>query len=136
LKVVIDTNVLFSGLGNPLGAPAKLIERWLHGQFDLIASNPIFAEYTKILLNHPHVPIEKAGNFLGSLIILSEFVQIPEALLACKDPADNVFLETAVVGNAEYLVTKNIKHFPFKQYQSVRIVRVSQMLSALEKKFS
>jgi len=135
LKVVIDTNILVSGLGNPRGAPAKLIDRWLHGQFDLIASNPIFAEYTKILLNHPHVPDEKAGNFLGSLITLSEFVQIPEALIVCKDPSDNVFLETAVVGNAEYLVTKNIKHFPIKQYQSVRIVRVSQMLSELEKKF-
>ncbi|NUO80061.1 putative toxin-antitoxin system toxin component, PIN family [candidate division KSB1 bacterium] len=135
MKVVIDTNILVSGLGNPRGAPAKLIDRWLHGQFDLIASNPIFAEYTKILLHHPHVPNEKAGNFLDSLITLSEFVQISENLIACKDPGDNVFLETAVVGNAEYLVTKNFKHFPVKQYQNVRIVRVSQLLSVLEKIF-
>ncbi len=135
MKVVIDTNILVSGLGNPSGAPAKLIDRWLLGQFDLMVSNPIFAEYTKILLNHPLVPNERAGNFLDSLINLSDFVQISEALAACKDPADNVFLETAVVGNADYLVTKNIKHFPLKQFQNVKIVRVSQMLSVLEKRF-
>lgn len=136
MKVVIDTNILVSGLGNPSGAPAKLIDRWLLGQFDLMVSNPIFAEYTKILLNHPHVPHEKAGNLLDSFITLTAFVPIPEKLNACKDPSDNVFLETAVVGNAEFLVTKNIKHFPLKSFQHVKIVRISELLSVLEKKFA
>ncbi|MFQ5637133.1 MAG: putative toxin-antitoxin system toxin component, PIN family [bacterium] len=56
-----------------------------------------------------------------------------EKLNVCKDPSDNIFLETATAGNAKYLVTKNIKHFPFKLYQDVEIVRVSKFLSHLEK---
>jgi predicted nucleic acid-binding protein len=87
------------------------------------------------LLSHPHVPREKAGAFLSELEELAHCVSITGKLNACKDPSDNVFLETAVDGNAEYLVTKNIKHFPFKRYQQVEIVRVSKFLSRLEKEF-
>ncbi len=43
----------------------------------------------------------------------------------CKDPDDNKFLETALVGRAEFLVTKNLKHFPKKKYEDGRIVSVA-----------
>lgn len=51
----------------------------------------------------------------------------------CKDPDDDKFLETAVVGNGNYLVTKNIKHFPIKSYENIQIVGVSKFLSHIEK---
>jgi len=66
---------------------------------------------------------------------VAQNVRILETLNVCKDPSDNVFLETAIDGEAEYLVTKNIKHFPFKRYQKVEIVRVAKFLSRLEKEF-
>lgn len=135
IKTVIDTNILVSGLGNPSGAPAKLLVRWLDGQFVLLFSKPVFDEYSRILLSHPHVPREKAGSFLNELEELAHSVSIAGKLNACKDSSDNVFLETAVDGNAEYLVTKNIKHFPFKRYQQVEIVRVAKFLSRLETEF-
>jgi hypothetical protein len=39
----------------------------------------------------------------------------------------------AVAGHADYLVTKNIRHFPYKMYEHVRIVRIRTFLNALEK---
>jgi len=135
IKTVVDTNILVSGLGNPSGAPAKLLVRWSDAQFVLLFSEPILEEYSRILLNHPKVPREKAGAFLKELAEVAQNVPILETLNVCKDPSDNVFLETAIDGNAEYLVTKNIKHFPFKRYQQVEIVRVSKFLSRLEKEF-
>jgi len=81
------------------------------------------------------VPHKQAEYFLNILAELSEVVTIPERLNICKDPGDNIFLETAVVGGANYLVTKNIRHFPRKNYQQVEIVRVSKFLSHLEKQF-
>lgn len=135
MKAVIDTNILVAGLGNPSGAPAKLIDRWLDGQFTLLISDPVFEEYSRILLNHPIVPQEKAETFLGGLIDLAHAITVSGNLTACKDPSDNVFLETATLGAAQYLVTKNIKHFPFKRHQNVEIVRVSKFLQRLEKMF-
>jgi uncharacterized protein len=135
IKTVLDTNILVSGLGNPSGAPAKLLDRWFDGQFVLLISNPIFEEYSQLLLSHPKVPQDKAETFLDGLAELAQVVSIAEELHVCKDPSDNIFLETAMAGNGKYLVTKNIKHFPFKRYQEVEIVRVSKFLSRLEKEF-
>lgn len=135
IKAVIDTNILVSGLGNPFGAPAKLIFLWLDGQFVLLFSKPIFEEYSRILLNHPNVPRNKAASFINELAELAQTVPISQKLNVCKDPSDNVFLETAIDGDAKFLVTKNIKHFPFKRYQQVEIVRVAKFLSRLEKEF-
>jgi len=65
----------------------------------------------------------------------SRFVQITGAFQICKDSDDDKFLETALAGGADFLVTKNLKHFPHKSYQSVRIVNVTKFLQALEKLF-
>lgn len=53
-------------------------------------------------------------------------------LKVCSDVSDNRFLECAVAGNADYLVTKNIRHFPPKEYANVKIVRIRQFLKVLE----
>lgn len=39
------------------------------------------------------------------------------------------------VGQADYLVTKNIRHFPYKNYQNVQIVKISKFLKVLETEF-
>jgi predicted nucleic acid-binding protein len=51
----------------------------------------------------------------------------------CADQSDNCFLECAVIGKADYLVTKNLKHFPPKEYSGVKIVPVRKFLNVLEK---
>ncbi len=135
IKAVLDTNVLVPGLGNPLGAPAKIVDRWLNGQFVLLISKPIYEEYSQILLKHPIVPRDKAESFLKGLADVAKIVPISEKLDVCKDPSDDIFLETAITGKANFLVTKNIKHFPFKRYEDVEIVRVSTFLSRLEKEY-
>lgn len=117
IKTVLDTNILVAGLHNLSGAAAKILDRWVEGQFVLLYSKPVFEEYSRILLNHPKVPRANATTFLSGVTRLAQTVSIVEKLSVCKDPSDNVFLETAIDGEAEYLVTKNIKHFPFKRYQ-------------------
>jgi predicted nucleic acid-binding protein len=60
-------------------------------------------------------------------------VPITGVLHVCKDPDDDIFLETAFFANADFLVTKNLNHFPKKSYQGVKIVKVSAFLRELEK---
>jgi putative PIN family toxin of toxin-antitoxin system len=107
----------------------------LDDQFTLVISEPVFEEYSQILLTHPIVPHDKAESFLDGLSELAQLVTISETLDVCRDPGDNVFLETAVVGKADYIVTKNTRHFPFKKYEEVEIVRVARFLSRLEREF-
>ena len=136
IRAVIDTNLIVSGLLNDSGAPSKLILRWLKGQFDFIISDEIMDEYAFILHHLSEIDRRKASDLLEELLASGIRVVIPGALQACKDDDDNKFLETAVIGQADYLVTKNTKHFPRKSYQNVRIVKVSRFLEELERQFS
>lgn len=135
IRAVIDTNVLVSGLLNDSGAPAKLILRWLKGQFDLLIADEIVDEYIYVLRHMPEVETDKVDDLLNELSVSGIGVQIHGALKVCTDSDDDKFLESAVAGHAGFLVTKNTKHFPKKIYQGVRIVKVSTFLKELEKQF-
>lgn len=48
-----------------------------------------------------------------------------------NDPDDNIVLSAALEGQATYLVTGNTKHFPFEEYQGVKIVKPQQFVAIL-----
>jgi putative PIN family toxin of toxin-antitoxin system len=135
IKAVVDTNVFVAGLLSASGAPAKLISRWLKGQFEILISKQVTEEYAYLLRHLYGVDQEKAANLLHELEASGLTVVIPDTLKVCQDLDDDKFLETATVGNADYLVTKNTKHFPHKSYQGIRIVKVSKFLKEVEKQF-
>ena len=133
---VLDTNIFVAALLNPSGAPAKIRERWRQGQFEVLVSPPILDEYFDVFSHIPTISAPEAILLIAELRASSRFTQISETLRACKDPDDDKFLETAITGKADFLVTKNLKHFPRKSYKNVRITNVATFLMELEKTFS
>lgn len=133
MKAVIDTNVFLAALINSSGAPAKIRRHWLNGHFLLITSLPVEFEYVHVLSHAPNLQDEDIQVFLKEVRTLSHIVPIGGILQVCKDPDDDVFLETAMTGKADFLVTKNLKHFPRKSFQGIKIVKVSAFLRELEK---
>jgi len=117
------------------GASAKLID-WItrdEDYFQLLLSEPIWAEYTAVAdwLIPVSRQLEKART-MDALLRHSAWVEPAMRLHVCSDPADNRFLECAVAGHADYLVTKNIRHFPRREYEQVEIVRIREFLGVLE----
>src|SRR5262245_58685241 len=117
------------------GASAKLIDWMTHEEdyFQVLLSQPIWNEYCTVadwLI--PYTKQHEKERILRVLLAQSEWI-IPEIHLGvCPDPSDNRFLECAVASGADYLVTKNIRHFPPKEYAGVKIVRIRAFLQALE----
>jgi len=134
--VVIDTNIFLAALLNSSGAPAKIRRRWQQRQFEILISDDILDEYSDVLSNAPNISSIEVMLLLAELTIFARRVEISRTLHVCIDPEDDKFLETAVVGKADVLVTKNLKHFPRKSYGDVRIVKVVKFLEELEKRFS
>ncbi len=134
MKAVIDTNVVFAGLVNRKGAPFKIFQRFFRQEFDWINSQETLEEYQGVLSLSQKIKPTSLHIFLYLLHKNSAFVQISGNLQVCKDPDDDKFLETATAANADFLVTKNHKHFPRKSYEGVRIVNVATFLTELEKK--
>jgi putative PIN family toxin of toxin-antitoxin system len=135
LKAVIDTNVVLAGLANRKGAAFKILIRYVMQQFEWINSQPTLNEYQSVLSLSQKVPAARQQAFLRLIKKHSMLVQITGGLQVCKDPDDDKFLETAVTGGVDFLVTKNLNHFPRKSYQGVRIVKVAEFLTELEKVF-
>jgi putative PIN family toxin of toxin-antitoxin system len=135
LRVVIDTNHIISAILSSRGASAKLIDWMTRGEeyFKLLLSKPIWDEYRTVadwLI--PNTKRPEKERIMKTLYTHSEWIKPHLRLDACSDPSDNHFLECATSGNADYLVTKNIKHFPPKQYDNVKIVRIKKFLKVLE----
>jgi len=116
MKIVLDTNVLVSGLINPKGVPAKILNLILNEQILVLYDNRILREYETVLsrrkFRFEKEIIEPLFDFIkneGSFIVANPLN------IVFKDEDDKMFLEVAKSGNAEYLITGNTVHFPNEQ---------------------
>jgi len=102
--------------------------------FRLLISEPIWKEYTTVadwLI--PSSRKKEKERIMGILSFQAERIEPLIQLNVCSDVSDNRFLECAVAGKADYFITKNIRHFPPKEYMNVKIVKISKFLKVLEK---
>jgi putative PIN family toxin of toxin-antitoxin system len=135
LRVAIDTNHIIPAILSKRGASAKLIDWYLQEDyFRLLVSRHIWKEYRTVadwLIPEPK--LYEKERVLNILLLRAEWIAPTIQLNACSDLTDNCFLECAIEGRADYLVTKNIKHFPHKEYAGVKIVHIRKLLQVLEK---
>jgi putative PIN family toxin of toxin-antitoxin system len=98
------------------------------GSLQLCVSEKIYAEYEEVI-SRPRFqrPEHVIAATLQTIRDNSFWVRPTEAIRACADPDDDMFLECARAGQADYLVTGNLKHFP-ASWQSTRIVTAKALL--------
>jgi putative PIN family toxin of toxin-antitoxin system len=128
VRVVIDTNVLVSGLASVEGNCFEILE-WLRaGRLEACYNAAILAEYDEVL-QRPKFGFDPADiDGLLELIEREGWAIVAEPLKMLKDPTDTKFLEVAVSGNCEHLVTGNLKDFPKDRYGTVSIVSPAEFL--------
>lgn len=112
MRVVIDTNVIVSGVLNPHGPPGRMLDAVLSESIVMLHDDRILSEYRAVLsrpifgLKPSHV--EVLLEFVESE---GEHVSARPLSLVLPDPSDLPFLEVAISGRAEALVTGNGRHF-------------------------
>ena len=106
-RVVLDTNVLISGLLSTTSTPAQAVERAISdGQ--LLASTATLRELMTKLLSPKfdrYVPRERRDALLLRLAPLIEIVEVVQRVQASRDPDDDKFLEVAINGRADVIVS-------------------------------
>ena len=106
-RVVLDTNVLISGLLSTTSTPAGAVERAISdGQ--LLASPATLRELMTKLLSPKfdrYVPRERRDALLLRLAPLIEIVEVVQRVQASRDPDDDKFLEVAINGRADVIVS-------------------------------
>lgn len=130
MRVVIDTNVLVSGLLSPYGAAAEIVRMAVASSIDLLYDARIMSEYREVL-SRPKFSFEKSN-----IDILMEFIEhygIPVAAtplsIHLPDVDDEPFLEVAIAGDAECLITGNMSHYPARSKHKMRVLTPRQFIN-------
>ena len=129
LQVVIDTNVWISGLifgGNP----EKVIRQFVDGQIVVITAEELLSELRRKIvqrfpLYEPQLALLEASIREDAILVQLGTVQISVS----RDADDNKFLETAVIGNAGYIISGDKDLLTIEEYDGIKIVKPSDFLS-------
>ena len=113
MKLVIDTNIIVSGLLTPYGNSAEILRLFANGKLTIYYDSRILTEYYKVL-NRPKFDFnkEKISAILKEIELSGELIIGIPLKEPLPDPDDNMFLEVALAGEVECIVTGNISHFP------------------------
>ncbi|MBI5303093.1 MAG: putative toxin-antitoxin system toxin component, PIN family [Chloroflexi bacterium] len=106
-RVVIDTNLFVRGLMNgPVTRP--LIEAWKQKRFTLVTSEALLTEIVTVLARpkfRRYFALADVTELVQLIVEQGEIVEPTVRLQLCRDPKDNVFLDIAVTGHCNFLVT-------------------------------
>ncbi len=120
---VIDTNVLVSAMLKGISIPSTVVQHVATGKIIPLLNGKIVNEYVEVLSRAKFkFPIPKIDGVLNDILRRAIFIdtdnpgELDEVL---PDPKDVVFYEVVMEARKDcdaYLVTGNIKHFPFKTF--------------------
>lgn len=136
LRVVLDTNVIVSGLISPKGPPAAILKALKAREFVLITSQAINEEVLEVM-DRPRLRDKYglAAHMFDIAFILweqAELITNLPTVRAAKDPHDNKILAAALGGLAHYLVTGDIKDLlSLGEHKGIRIINPRQFLDIL-----
>lgn len=113
MRVVLDTNVVVSGLLKADGPPGRILDLVLEGALELVVDHRILAEY-RTVLRRPElsIPADDLRQFLDFVDTVSTHVAAEPLSLKLPHEADAVFVDVARSGRVPCLVTGNLRHFP------------------------
>jgi len=113
MLVVLDTNVVVSGLMSETGKPGRIIDLALENRFQVVYDDRILSEYEDVLAR-PELRIRPARARAVIAHIELTGQQIEADVLQADgfhDPDDLPFAEVFITANAQALVTGNLRHF-------------------------
>jgi len=133
LTVVFDTNILFSAAGWR-GKPFECVAQARAGKVQAVTCVELMEELAEKLESKLGFSSEQSTETLADYLSFLRLVNIPKTLDAVpRDPDDNAVLESALEGNAKYVVTGDMDLLELKTFRGIEIVRASEFLTVLAK---
>lgn len=124
MRVIVDTNIIVSGLISPSGPPGKIVDAFLQGFLISVVSPATLAELEAVLVRprlrtlFEHAGID-ATEFFAQFRELAELIEPDPTNIPVRDEDDRIFLDLAVARPpVEFLITGD-RDFEWKQYADV-----------------
>lgn len=134
MRVVVDTNVIVSGLLRSIGPPGITLRAGEGAAFTWITSPELLAELEHVL-GRPHITHlvgeERITRFLTAVAEVATVVEPTDRIDISSDPDDNRVLEAAVAGNADYIVTGDRDLLELGSHARIQIVTPAAFVKLL-----
>lgn len=131
MKVVLDTNVLVSGMLSAEGPCGQILDLVADGELWPCVDGRILGEYGSVLRRPKlKIPQEDAGQILELLRFVAESVTALPLGASLPDPGDLAFLEVAASAGA-VLITGNKRHYPASARKGVVVVAPREFLDLM-----
>ena len=129
MRIVLDTNVLVSGLLSPFGPPGQIVALMAEGDLQPCFDSRIILEYREVLLR-PVFAFDPEDVQTLIDYVESDGIEVVARPLAAglPHPADEAFLAVAVASSARALITDNLKHFPSDSREGVLVISPAEFL--------
>jgi len=138
MRVVVDVNILVRALIKPDGTVGPILQRLRDGAFTLLYSESILEELLDVL-SRPRIRAkyqledDDIETVLLLVLLRGEPVTPSRRVTACRDPLDNKFLEVAVAGEADVVVSGDQDLLVLNPFEGIQIVTAATFLAMLKK---
>jgi putative PIN family toxin of toxin-antitoxin system len=133
LRFVIDTNILISAILINSSTPDYAYKK-AKKQRKILFSELTFEELRKIIIRHKfdkYILPKTRHEFINKLRKESEFIDIVEEIKECRDEKDNKFLELAVSGNADFIITGDNDLLVLNPFRNIKIITPKSFLEII-----
>lgn len=144
IKAVVDTNIWISSLIASSKTAARLVDKWREDKFEIVVSEQQVLELYEVFsrpkfLFKYRIDRQEINDLVSSITTRTKRVTIKPGTKLCRDPDDDIIIETAIRGRAKYLVTgdKDITNdktvLSFLSRHGVTVISLSRFLAIIDK---
>lgn len=130
-RLVVDTNALISRLLLPRSVAGRAVRKAVD-EGRLLVSEPTLTELAEVLSRSKfdaYVSIEDRQTFMRLLGQAAELVPIARRVRVCRDPKDDMFLEVALNGEADLVITGDRDLLVLNPFQNIPIIAPAAYLA-------
>ncbi len=130
-RFVCDVNVIISAVLLPGSKPNRALRK-AQDLGDLLVSESIWQELEQVLARpkfNRYTTPEERNNFLVDLSETVQFIDVTEQINECRDPKDNKYLELAISGYSECIITGDNDLLVLNPWRGIEILTVQDFLA-------
>ena len=133
-RVVVDTNVIISGILLPRSAPGRALTTIVRHTYPLVSGDTFRELHEKLLLPKfdRYVSVSSRQAFLKRFLAVAAFIPVSTTLEACRDPKDNKFLELALDGEADWIVSGDRDLLVLHPFRGIPVLTPQAFLTAYD----
>ncbi|WP_017295745.1 putative toxin-antitoxin system toxin component, PIN family [Geminocystis herdmanii] len=128
---MLDTNILVSALLIKNSSAIQVIET-IEKLGIILYSEMTFLELEQVLNRRKfkkYFTEEQKQTFIVKLLEISELIEITETITICRDAKDNKFLELAVSGKTDFIITGDQDLLVLNPFRNIEIITINEFLT-------